>query len=497
MPKAWKLAHVVPVYKKKSKAKVDNYRPVSLLSVTSKVMESIINQQVVNFLEREGIFSESQFGFRTKRGTSDLLTALNAEWAATLASGGCVRLLAADIAGAFDKVSHLGVLHKAEACGISGPLLAWLRSYLSDRTLRAILSGFASDAFGVAAGVPQGSVLGPTLFLLYVNDLEDHLPPGVKLAVYADDTTLYLLLHSPSSATTDSATLQAALDAYSRWCAEWRITLEPTKSHAMTLSRNASAWSLPPLVLDGRVVPEVEEMRLLGVLIDRSLTYGPHLDAVAARGRQRLGFLRKVRWLLSPAALATVYKAFVRPVLEYASLCWMGAAETHLRKLDAVQDAALEMLGPAAAALPNLDTLAHRRTVGALAYLFKLQSWTPPARLAALVPPPLPRPHGRTRASQLELAQWHSAKLASTLPVRAPAYLSRSFPHCVVDAWNDLPARLFAPGFGLDKVQDFKVAANAVLRDAAHAAAAAAAPAVEVDAAPAAPRPRGRPRRAE
>merc|ERR1711965_322758 len=120
-------------------------------------MESIVNQQVVNFLEREGIFSESQFGFRTKRGTSDLLTALNAEWAATLASGGCVRLLAADIAGAFDKVSHLGVLHKAEACGLSGPLLAWLRSYLSDRTLRAILNGFASDAFGVAAGVPQGS----------------------------------------------------------------------------------------------------------------------------------------------------------------------------------------------------------------------------------------------------------------------------------------------------------------------------------------------------
>merc|ERR1711965_445505 len=100
----------------------------------------------------------------------------------------------------------------------------------------------------------------------------------------------------------------------------------------------------------------------------------------------------------------------------------MGAAETHLHKLDAVQAAALELLGPAAAALPNLDTLAHRRTVGALAYLFKLQSWTPPARLAALVPPPLPRPHGRTRASQLALARWDSAQLASAFPVRAPAY---------------------------------------------------------------------------
>ena len=128
--------------------------------------------------------------------------------------------------------------------------------------------------------------------------------------------------------------------------------------------------------------------------------------------------------LLSSSALATVFKTIVRTVREYTSLCWMEAAEPHLRKLDAVQNAAFARLGPAAAELPNLNSLAHRRMVGALAYLFKLQSWTPPARLAALVPPPLPRPHGRTRASQLELAQWHSAKLASTLPVRAPAYLS-------------------------------------------------------------------------
>ena len=260
---------------------------------------------------------------------------------------------------------------------------------------------------------------------------------------------------------TDDMTSADALDAYSAWCAAWRITLEPSKSHAMTLSRSAEAWALPPLVLDGVVVPEVEVMRLLGVLIDRSLTYGDQLDAMAAKGRQRLGFLRRVRWMLSPAAFLTVYKAFVRPVLEYASLCWMGAAETHLQKLDAVQDAALALLDPAAAAdLLPLDSLEHRRQVGALTYLYKLRCWNPPARLRALVPAPQLCPDGRTRAAARARHLWHAGKLEHALPRLSPAYLTRAFPYGVLEQWNALPARLFADGFQLKHVQSFKVAVH-------------------------------------
>ena len=138
----------------------------------------------------------------------------------------------------------------------------------------------------------------------------------------------------------------------------------------------------------------------------------------------------------------------------------MGASETHLRKLDAVQTAALALVGPAAAALPNLDSLAHRRMVGALAYLFKLRSWSPPARLAALVPPPLAYPTGRTRASQRAQQQWHPAQFAAMLPPRSPAYFARAFPHCAVEVWNDLPV----PGFAPEHLQAFKVAVNAHLR---------------------------------
>ena len=150
-----------------------------------------MNRSLSNFLKKNYILSHRQFGFRTGLGTSDLLIALQHEWSLAAAGGGLVRVLAVDIAGAFDKVSHNGVLHKAERCGISGPLLAWLRSYLTDSYIRAVIGGQSSPTHRIQSGVPQGSILGPTLFLLYVNDPENHLPDGAKLAVHADDTSLY------------------------------------------------------------------------------------------------------------------------------------------------------------------------------------------------------------------------------------------------------------------------------------------------------------------
>ena len=152
---------------------------------------------------------------------SDLLAALQFEWTRALDREGCVRVLAVDIAGAFDKVSHRGLLRKAEALGISGELLEWIRSYLSDRKLQAVLGGHTSPPQGIDAGVPQGSILGPILFLFYVkfvvNNLEYHLPPGVELAIYADETAIYKVLKAGDSADASCANLQAAVGALSKW----------------------------------------------------------------------------------------------------------------------------------------------------------------------------------------------------------------------------------------------------------------------------------------
>ena len=168
-PALWKTTRVLPIHKKKSKAQPNNHRPISLLGIISKVMEAIVNRTIVNFLEKENLLSAHQFGFRRKLGTSDLLTLLVHEWSSAIASHGAVHALAIDIAGAFDKVAHRGVLAKAQACGITGTLLAWLQDYLKDRSLQAVICGQESAQYPISAGVPQGSILGPMLFILYVN----------------------------------------------------------------------------------------------------------------------------------------------------------------------------------------------------------------------------------------------------------------------------------------------------------------------------------------
>ena len=142
-----------------------NYRPVSLLSIVSKIIETIINRQIVNHLERHMVLSPRQFGFRRGLGTADLFTAFHHEWSGIVGRNGIARLVAVDIAGAFDKFSHTGTMHKAEKSGIGGSILSWLCSYLQGRKIRAVVGGQTSSHFPIQAGVPQGSILGPTLLI--------------------------------------------------------------------------------------------------------------------------------------------------------------------------------------------------------------------------------------------------------------------------------------------------------------------------------------------
>ena len=223
-----------------------NYRPVSLLSVISKVMEKVINTTLMNHLEKKRLLSRHQFGFRTGLSAADLLAHLSHQWLSCMNTGGAVRTLAVDIAGAFDKVSHLGVLHKLHSYGIAGTLHQWMTSYLTDRNLQVVAGGATFSRFPVTAGVPQGSILGPTLFLVYVNDAADILPPGAVPATYAYDTTLYVLIPSVNHAATSCNTLQTGMDALAEWGTPWRIQLEPSKSQAMTITRHRHQWPILP-----------------------------------------------------------------------------------------------------------------------------------------------------------------------------------------------------------------------------------------------------------
>ena len=189
-PNCWKVSSVVPVFKnvgERSTAK--KYLPVSFLSVVSKVFEKLVNNRLVDHLEKCGLFSDFQYGFRSSRSTADLLTVVSDRIARAFNRSGATRAVALDISKAFDRVWHAGLLHKLRFYGISGQIFGLISSFLSNRQLQMVLDGKSSLEYPVNAGVPQRSILGPTLFLLYINDLRDDII--CNIVIYADDTTFY------------------------------------------------------------------------------------------------------------------------------------------------------------------------------------------------------------------------------------------------------------------------------------------------------------------
>ena len=231
------------------------------------------------------------------------------------------------------------------------------------------------------------------------------------------------------------AALQQSLGQLHAWGRKWRIRFEPAKSQLLVLSKAPRQPLLPPITFGGTTIAVAEHLRLLGVTFDSKLSFHRHLQQVAARTKQRLGFLRRATRILDVHGRQDTYKGFIRPVLEYAPLVWMGAAKTHLSRLDRVQRNALHVLGPGIL----LQSLQARRTVAALAYLYKLQHISGPPQLRAIVPPSAtPIENGRPTRSNHAL---HGYQLQ--LPSRhSPEYTRRSFPFSVIAEWNALPVDL-------------------------------------------------------
>ena len=271
--------------------------------------------------------------------------------------------------------------------------------------------------------------------------------------MYADDTTLYCIIRSSATAESQCLAFQTGVDNLATWGAKWRVQFEPAKSQALTITRHRIPWPIAPVQFSGLAVEEVGVLKLLGVTFDKHLFYGPHLQRIALRAAQRIGFLRKSFKVLDTHGRFAAYKGFVRPTLEYCPLVWAGAAPYHLSRLDKIQKRALSLIGPGV----SVDSLALRRSVSSLCLLHKLMSGPRLPTLANLLPPQrAPPTEPRTRR---QLAETHPFQLSVTLPRKSNDTILRSFPYGPIAAWNSLPASVVRAAPASKDLQGFKTRA--------------------------------------
>ena len=313
LPRDWKLGSVTPIFKKGDKRLPGNYRPVSLTSVPCKVLESLIRDKLMDHLTATNQLSTDQHGFRARRScTTQLLEAME-DWTKMLENGDPVDALYLDFRKAFDSVPHERLLTKLDACGVSGNILDWIRSFLTDRQQRVVVRGSSSPWSPVTSGVPQGSVLGPTLFILYINDMPSAVSSSVK--IFADDTKIYRKVAEEG----DRSRLQDDLDAVAAWSDSWQLPFNADKCTTLHIgSQNPETdYSLGGVLL-GKTSSEKD----LGIFIDSDLKFRRQAASATAKASQILALIRRSFQAIDCETLPLLYKTLVRPHLEYGCSIW-------------------------------------------------------------------------------------------------------------------------------------------------------------------------------
>ena len=392
-PDCWKVSSVVPVFKNVGeRSDPKNYRPVSLLSVVSKVFEKLINDKLVRHLESVGLFSDFQYGFRSSRSTADLLTVVTERIARTLNLSGATRAIALDISKAFDRVWHNGLLHKLRAYGVTDGIFQIISSFLSGRRLKVVLDGKSSPEFAINAGVPQGSILGPTLFLLFINDLPDIVLS--KIAIYADDTTLYCSCDKASDMWKQvemSSGLESDLRDTVEWGNRWLVSFNAGKTQLVSFDRSSNSGVID-IKMDKAVLEEKSSFRLLGLSFTSKLDWGSYIISIAKAASKKIGALLRSVKFLSPELVLYLYKSTIRPCIEYCCHVWSGAGKCYLNLLDKLQRRICNVVGPELSA--SLQSLAHRRDVASLSLFYRYYFGRCSSELSELVP--LPHVCGRS-----------------------------------------------------------------------------------------------------
>ena len=330
VPEIWKKAFVSPIFKKGDKATAANYRPISLTCILCKTLEHIIHSQVMKHLDRHNILVDSQHGFRRKRSCeSQLIRTIN-DISERMNDKTQADAILLDFSKAFDKVPKKRLLLKLDHYGVRGKTLAWVDAFLSNRSQSVVVDGVSSNSAPVLSGVPQGSVLGPLLFLVYINDLPECVSSDTGL--FADDT----LLHRPVSSPDDAVALQADLTSLEDWEEKWNMDFNPSKCEVLHITNKRNPVN-SEYHLHGVKLGVTKGGKYLGVTISPKLTWTKHIDKAVKKANGSRAFLQRNLRKCPRNIKELGYKTLVRPIIEYASTVWDPHTITTIKKIEMVQ----------------------------------------------------------------------------------------------------------------------------------------------------------------
>ena len=328
-PDAYKIAKVIPLFKKGGdKDSLDSYRPISLLPALGKLLEKLISVRVVRFFDAYDLFSPHQFGFRAKFSTDYAIIDIYEKLLSNLDKGLSTCAVFLDLAKAFDSVSHNILLQKLERYGIRGNVFKFFQSYLSSRSQFVKINDVESSLMNIDFGVPQGSILGPLLFLIYINDLPEATNFFIKL--FADNTFLCAQNHNLLRLENE---VNLELHKVFIWLASNKLTLNIGKSKFMFFSNKKKNIRELNIKINEKKLDKCDSYKYLGVIFDKNLSWQPHVEYISGKISKACGALSKIRHSVDIETLKSVYYALVHSYLRYGIIAWGNATESVLKPL--------------------------------------------------------------------------------------------------------------------------------------------------------------------
>ena len=314
-PTKWKRSKIIPIHKSGNKTLPNNYRPISILPSVSKILEKLVQMQLSDYLKRNNILSEAQSGFRKNHSTISSLLKVTDDWLTAIDRGLFTGAVFIDLRKAFDTVDPSILLQKLRSIGVSLDCLPWFASYLTDRRIFTVVNSLTSSESSIEYGVPQGSILGPLLFIIYIDDLVKHLK-YCSVHLYADDTVIY---YSHKDVHSIESVLNSDLQNIFKWLCNSKLSLNCDKTVSMLFGSQSMLKKCDHVnvKVNGKKIKPVHSMKYLGMVLDPCLKWDLHIDQMCIRISKLIRLLSRLRYTVNLTNMKLIYNAIILHIFDY------------------------------------------------------------------------------------------------------------------------------------------------------------------------------------